>query len=131
VFRHLIVFLTLIAVTVLAVLPAGQLPRVAGRCGKSLCECPIELVVVVVQETEACAHCVSVPAPRYLTLTSELKMSAAEEHIAFFPALSSCSMPHRVKIVSLENCLLFIPRYAYFSLSRVHASVEVPPPRFS
>ena len=42
-FRRTLAGLALIATLGVAVLPEGQLPRVAGPCGRALCNCPVDI----------------------------------------------------------------------------------------
>ena len=120
--------LALIAALACSVLPGGFLPKVAGRCGRELCNCAPEPL------EPHCALCKvnTHPLPPAVhILTFETSIEAAETPgIALQVVFSGVLAPQEVAIptASSESELLS-PHSALFAISDIAGEILTPPPR--
>jgi len=118
--------LALAAALFCAVLPGGFLPKVAGRCGRQLCNCPIEPL----DTCQKCSLAAHTCAPVHL-LTFETSISGAEAPgMALQIVFTGLLAPQRLQLalVSTERDLPNAAR-ALFALSEVSPDIATPPPR--
>ncbi len=127
-FGRILAGLALIATLGVALLPAGQLPRLAGRCGRALCNCPLE---VVPQSNPSCRTCsVTLQAPRVITLGSSELSNVDEPGLAFQLALDAAFLlPESVKFHTEARDSLTLPVAAEFALNLSTFDIPTPPPR--
>jgi hypothetical protein len=104
-FSKVIAGTTLLAALVLAILPLGQMPKVAGPCGRTLCLC-IEPTANV---KHACALCPITQEPvqkktrpavaRWVfTDFAETQVRAAETGLAFYPVFNALGVAQKIDV---------------------------------
>ena len=127
-FRKLLLRLTVAATLVLALLPAGKLPRVAGPCGQALCLCSPPPRVEVPPCCESCEPALkSAPSPRCVTFSIENSLqSHAVSLLKCLDAALAAKMPE-IFCIDVEHDRL--PQTCLFVVSGSPAEVSVPPPR--
>jgi hypothetical protein len=102
-FSKVIAGTTLVAALVLAVLPLGQMPKVAGPCGRTLCLC-IERAATVKKTCEMCPitqQPIKKTAKRAVARwvfveTAETQARAAETGLAFYPVFNALGMVQKM-----------------------------------
>lgn len=104
-FSKVIAGATLVAAVVLAVLPLGQMPKVAGPCGRTLCLC-IERATVTKQTCELCPI-TQEPIKRtekraearwVFVDTVETQARAAESGLAFYPVFNALGIVQKIDV---------------------------------
>jgi hypothetical protein len=117
----------LIAATLaLVLLPAGQLPRIAGPCGKALCECPAD-----VQTHSACkAQDHSEDAPKQVLTFGPSMFSSEAPGWVLQDVFSGLLVPQTINIDLQEiNQPDSIAVSKFSTLPSHPAEVSEPPPR--
>jgi hypothetical protein len=117
--------LALCASAFAALLPAGQLPRLAGPCGRSLCECPVALVA----PASDCSMPCHATAPQVLTLSGEL-LSAGSPGIAFQTITPNLEAPSQ-SIIPVDPTVAAVPLPSdgVNLLVSIARDIPTPPPR--
>jgi hypothetical protein len=121
--------LALIATLGVAVLPNGQLPKVAGPCGRALCFCPPELPANG-NPWSSCQKCKPSAARSVLTLGSSV-ISGVELPGAAFQFVFDAGLPPAVGfrfVASLESNAL-IPAASVIVPGSLSTEILTPPPR--
>jgi hypothetical protein len=116
--------LALCATFGVAVLPNGQLPKIAGPCGRALCNCAPEIVRDPVQRS--CKRC----APRLLTLGSAFISAADAPGLAFQVLVDGAVLAEITQAVIEPVKIVQPPILArVFSAKICSYDVPTPPPR--
>jgi hypothetical protein len=114
--------MALCAMLVLALLPSGQIPKIAGPCGRALCNCPIELST----------HCSDCPHARHsnvLTFSSTTIRGADAPGMAFQLAIGAAVTPAKSQIIPI-GCESEKPSFSYaVAVPSFSADIPTPPPR--
>jgi hypothetical protein len=137
-FSKVIAGTTLVAALVLAVLPLGQMPKVAGPCGRTLCLCiePAKLdhksceLCPITQEPMKCSK-TTTPAKSRLVLTDSPLMLAGEPVLAFYPVFNVLGIVEKTVFAVLPDEAMqasAFDRSALCSDSRVR-DIHAPPPK--
>lgn len=120
--------LTLVGVFVLAVLPLGQMPKIAGSCGKALCLC------VETAHPSTCHVCPITQEPvkakaRWILVDSQLK--AGEPGLAFHPVFSALGTIPADRFICLQTEQTRSNAFdsTAFWLSSTAREIHAPPPR--
>ncbi len=126
--RSLAGYAALLALLGLALLPNGQLPKMAGPCGRELCNCPPETAPS--QEEDSCCACKSHhPVPR-LTLGT-ISLSAALPPGLAFQTLIDCALLPTQSTLQVAPAPLsaHIRLGKAFALHEFISEIHTPPPR--
>jgi hypothetical protein len=109
---------------VVGALPLGQVPNFVGRCGKSLCHCPVEQKK---SSDPLPKHCQS---EHFLTLSSS-QLSGAEDTIALQDAFSAFVSPAapEILIVAPATATDLGLQYSTARPPGFVAELSTPPPR--
>lgn len=120
--------LAFLASLALAILPSGQIPKVAGPCGQALCNCPIELTV----ERNFDKHCVSCSKGpvSVVTLVSLAVSGADAPGLAFQLAVGAVEAPSKVNVPIAHANRIERATFCYeFAVSETSTDIPTPPPR--
>lgn len=137
-FSKAVVGITLVAAVVLAVLPLGQMPKVAGPCGRTLCLC----IEPVKAEHATCELCPitqepvksakkTKPAEGRWVFTDTPLMLAGEPTLAFYPVFNVLGVVEKSELNLLAVEALTISAFdgsALCSGSTVR-DIHAPPPK--
>jgi len=112
----------------LAIMPAGQIPKVAGPCGQALCNCPIELSFVRNFDGH-CVSCSKMPSA-VLTLVSSAMTGADAPGLAFQLAVGAVEAPLKASVLMTHESALEHATFCYeFTLPEINSDIPTPPPR--
>jgi hypothetical protein len=124
--------LALLAALSAVLLPAGQMPKVAGPCGRALCECPAQVVPTSAENVPTCHDCSAtknVAVRKVLTL-SQTSVSATESSgLAFQFVFSGMFLPQRNVVTCDSFCKKTPACGELFSIAAATFDIDVPPPR--
>ena len=112
----------------LAILPCGQMPKVAGPCGQALCNCPIELSL----GREAQNHCAACPKTpgSVVTLISNSCSGANGPGLAFQLAIGAAETTVKTGIPEIATGEMLRPDFDYsIDISEISSDIPTPPPR--
>jgi hypothetical protein len=120
--------LAIFAALAFSILPAGLMPKVAGRCGRALCNCAPE------PAAEVCSTCHSAATPvsasRVFTLAETAINSAEAPGTALQIVFSGVVAPRKLDIVAPSNERDALhPESRAFAMSSVASEIQTPPPR--
>lgn len=120
--------LALLAALISSVLPAGLMPKVAGRCGRVLCSCAPDTDVQPAQ----CKTCrIQHHSSHNLLSLVETEISGAETPgIAFFEVFSGALAPYEPAIPPATDRSEWVsPDCAAFAVLSVSFDIPTPPPK--
>ena len=121
--------LALLAALAVSAFPGGLMPKVAGRCGRQLCNCEAEAYA------EACKGCKPNSAPRApaqltLTLVNASISDSIGHGMAFHEVFSGVVAPNKFALPSASNAAeIGGPIGTAFALNCAASDLVVPPPR--
>lgn len=121
--------LALLAALAGSVLPAGLMPKVAGRCGRVLCSCEpeIEFAPCNTCHSHSAQHC-KMKSP--LTLVTTTISGVDAPGLAFQVVFSGLLAPHKTPFAHMsENVERTAPESAAFALSTASFDIVTPPPK--
>jgi hypothetical protein len=117
-------------------LPAGQMPKVAGPCGRALCYCAPQIEpapAALLEAPKSCEHC---PAPvraavrQALTLSQPIFSATESSGISFQPVFSGLDLPNRQAALLIIASESAAPASgALFPLATAVLDIDTPPPR--
>ncbi len=124
----LVSLLALAAALLGALLPAGQMPKLAGPCGKALCECPAEELPVAACSDDACLKQEARPV---WTLQPDFQYhNAPTPGLAFHVVFCAQEIPVSADPFALAAALEAAPRASGgFALLESFREIFTPPPR--
>jgi len=110
-----------------ALLPLGQMPKVAGPCGRELCECVVRV------QTKTCSGRDDCPfrAPEARLVFDGPSFSASVPGTILITVLSDFRAPEVIQVPqpSSQKIVQESPRSQLFSLTSVTHEIATPPPR--
>ena len=121
--------LALVATLSVSLLPNGQVPKIAGPCGRSLCNCPLEVERVI--PDAVCKKCVEQLIPsRVLTLGPSLFTGTEAPGLAFQSVFDCAETPLQTAVVPQHDDQASGRINAVqFSISQTVFEIPTPPPR--
>lgn len=121
--------LALLAALACSILPAGLMPKVAGRCGRVLCSCEpeIEFAPCNTCRPHSARHCNLKSA---LTLVTTTISGVDAPGLAFQVVFSGVLAPQKTPFArASENAERVMPENTAFALSSVSFDIVTPPPK--
>ena len=121
--------LALFAALTVSVLPSGLMPKIAGKCGRQLCNCEPDAFV------QTCKGCKPNSAPRTLanfnvTLVNAAISDSDARGTAFQEVFSGVVAPNKLALPSAaNNAEISVPSNTAFALANAAAERATPPPR--
>lgn len=120
--------LALCASLTLAILPCGQMPKVAGPCGQALCNCPIELSLGREAQNH-CATCYKTPGS-VVTLISNSCSGAYGPGLAFQLAIGAAETTVKAGLPEIATGEMLRSEFNYsIDISEISSDIPTPPPR--
>lgn len=128
--RHATLCGALLASLIMSLLPNGLLPKIAGPCGRELCNCDVTLYAVHAQTP--CHDCRHQKCERHspLRLVSGPAFVSEEPGIAFQLVFSATMLPQIMPVTmtgadeASARC-----QHRTFTLSSIALDIPTPPPR--
>ncbi len=122
--------LVLMAALLGSLLPAGQMPKLAGPCGKALCECPIPACAALAYALHENSCHGKNPCARVATLQLNAQCSAAAPEAAFQLVLTGMDGAARTVVVPVFTAQPDeLPQGDGFARIECPRGVFLPPPR--
>ena len=110
-----------------ALLPLGQMPKVAGPCGRELCECVVRVQTDTCSGREDCPY----RAPEARLVFDGPSFSASVPGTILITVLSDFSAPEIIHVPqpTSQKIVQETPHSRLFALTPVIHEISTPPPR--
>ena len=135
-FRHATVLGALLASLTMSILPNGLMPKVAGPCGRELCDCRI--FIDMRHPLFSCGECKANTLTgnkplRALRLVDTEISSSHAQGLAYQFVFSGLLMPKTTKIIRFVSVACDTVKWINrpFALTCAHSEILTPPPRSS
>lgn len=116
------IWLTLAATLVVGVLPFGSMPRIAGPCGKSLCDCRLDSIQTGSEQQ---------PSAQVLTFKTTSVSDVDAPGIVLYSVIGAVDFQAALNlpITTLDLTGSALSRAALIALTAPSADIPTPPPR--